>query len=244
MMKELRKLFLATGLFFIPLVASSQEDESINYLPATMETIVNDKDGRGIAFTELSPAEKRARVANSIFLYEGYSDADIRNAKRQNFLERYEHNLERELKDVNSFRFIGEDDYSVPEDLRAFPYEREAYSALGKTLIEKYKIARDIDKGIRKLRDATTVSMESRGGVRYRLGPFVGESELGALGIFLKIKAGKVNMVMTGCQNELEAYVEKKFGNIGVRGGYSYETGANDGGEKRTFYFSLQRKWF
>ncbi|VVB80329.1 Uncharacterised protein [uncultured archaeon] len=244
MKKIIKKLVLAAGLVLAPFAAFSQEDESINYIPSTMETLVNDHGGQGVSLTEMDKTERRARIANSIFLYEGYSDASVSQARTQSFLERYAHNLEDELQDVNSFRFVNNNDYDNPDDLRSFPFEREAYSAFGKTLIEKYKFARDIDRGIRKLRDATTISAESSAGVKYRAGLFIGESDLGAVGVFLKIKNHYFNTVFTVCQNEFETYVEKKIGVVSLRGGYKYETGADGDQKERKIYLSLQSRRF
>lgn len=242
--KILRKFVLAAGLVLFPIFAISQEDEPVNYIPSTLETLVNNDGGKGIGLTQMEKDERRARIANSVFLYEGYESVEVEQANEHSFGKRFSYNFEKELQDVNSFRFFDNEDYIIQDDLRAFPFEREAYSALGKTLIEKYKFARDVDKAIRKARDATTVSVESKSGVKYRMGLFVGESELGAVGAFLKIKNGCFNTVVTACQNEIDAYIEKKFGRFDLRGGYKYETGANGNVEERKFYFSLQGKRF
>lgn len=240
MKKILSKLIFATSMFLVPVRVDSGEVESVNYIPSTIDRVVVEDSYRGVALAELSPAEKRARVVNSIFLYEGYDSLNLRGFDEEHFLDRCISNLEEELKGVSSVRFVNNEDYSNFENLEEFPYEREVFSAFGKTLIERYKIAREVDSAVQKLRDSTTVSFGDKSGIRYRAGLFVGESDLGAAGIFLKVKANGFSAVGTGCQNEFEGYLEKVFKKFNIRGGCNYKTGA-DGDEKEwKFYFSFE----
>jgi hypothetical protein len=72
------------------------------------------------------------------------------------------------------------------------------------------------------------------------LGLFVGKFEIEAAGIFFKAKKGSFNAGITGCQNEIESFLEKRFG-IGYLGArYSYIRDINGAEEERRVYLSFK----
>lgn len=214
----------------------AQEDQPDNYIPDTLDRIM-DRPARGEAEIPIKEKVGKETLVNSILLYEGYEDT--KNPVNQGFGERFIENLEEEVNKASPLRV-----HEYTKDLEYaenVPFEREMYSAVGKTLIEKYKFFRTIDEGIKKVRDATTLKYESKGGVKYRLGAFVNKAETGEIGAFLKIKNGSFDIVFLGCQNELESYLEKRYCGLTFRLSYNYKTGASGDMPERETYFSIGR---
>lgn len=214
----------------------AQEDQPDNYIPDTLDMIM-DRPAKGEAEIPIKEKVSKETIVNSIFLYEGYPDS--KKPVNEGFGERFMENLEEEVNKTSPLR-LQEYSYDL-EYAENVPFEREMYSAMGKTLIEKYKFFRTIDDGIKKVRDATTVKYESNGGVKYRLGAFVNKAETGEIGAFLKIKNGSFDIAFLACQNELESYMEKRARGFRFRLSYNYKTGASGDRPERETYFSIGR---
>lgn len=234
-----KKIFSALISYSLVLASSkitAQDDPAENYIPDTIEKIV-DRPAQNESEKPLKEKINEETIANSIFLYEGYEG--IGEIREGNIARVFMENYEREVKNASPLRY-----YESTRDLEyaeEIPFEREMYSALGKTLIEKYKFFREVDQGIKKLRDATTIKIESNSGVNYRLGPFINKAETGEIGAFLKIKNGKFNMAFLACQNEIESYIERRAFGLKFRLSQNYKTGANGDKPERETYFSIGR---
>jgi hypothetical protein len=237
--RKIKEVVLSAALFLSSLVAYSQEEQSVNYIPSKMEQLINYSDGK--LSSDLESKEKRSLLANSVFFYEGYQLPPWNSISGQGFFERYFLNLDSEFKKIDFLRFSGQD--LNWEDLDNFPFEREAYSALGKTLVEKYKFARRIDKTIRRARDASTVSFEYPAGIKSRFGFFIGETDINELGFFWKLRWKDLHSGFIFCQKEIDSYLElERSANI-LRGGYKYETGLGDNPIDRSIYLSFRKQF-
>jgi hypothetical protein len=236
-MRKKMLALLASGTFiFSSLGLFAQEEEAENYIPTTIERIV-DQPSDGEQKTPIKEKVDKSTLANSIFLYEGYGK--YKNVTSKSFFERYVENLEEELNKMSPLNI--REDLKEIEYAENVPFETEMYSALGKTLIEKYKFFREVDRSFKKVRDATTIKLRSKDGTRYRIGPYVGRAEMGELGGFLKIKNGNIDLVFVGCENEMEVYVSTKLKGLRYKLSHNYKTGANGDERERQTYFSISK---
>jgi hypothetical protein len=149
------------------------------------------------------------RALNALFYYRGGEEGKLPGVEtysNQGFFQRWAINFE---KSLNKEVFISDYSNSDYEENR-FPYDRQAWDSFGDSLVEKYKIARQIDSGIKKVQSAVTLSYQNNAGVKFRLNPYIDQTDVNYIGIRGTASSKYGNMIAKICPNNFRIGYHKK----------------------------------
>jgi hypothetical protein len=155
----------------------------------------------------------KERLFNAIIFYRGSEDENLPSTDyfaRDSFLKRCVVNFDKSLRKKVFIKYSK--DYGENE----FPYESSVWDAVGDSLIEKYKFARQADKFVKKVQSAVTVTCESKDGVKYGFSPYVEKTNAEYLGLRGSADLGKAEVLARVCANNVRAAIQTKNNRYGI----------------------------
>lgn len=153
------------------------------------------------------------RALNALFYYRGAEGqlTSVDSYSNQGFFQRWAINFE---KSLNKEVFIS--DYSNNNyEENHFPYDRQAWDSFGDALVEKYKIARQIDSGIKKVQSAVTLSYQNQAGIKFRLNPYIDQTDVDYIGIRGTASSKYGNIIAKICPNNFRIGYHKRNKSLG-----------------------------